>query len=246
LKKQLVLLSIAALAVTACGSSDGAAATATEGDAFCKLAQVARDQQTTLENVDPTDAAALELNYSAAIDTVSAMAAKAPKDISATVNKLLDEEEKLEGLLKANDYDFTKFAATDEGKAMLDDNTISQTGKELDAYLGDNCNIDTTDDTAVSDDTTPVADTVAVADTAGSDISVDLGEGEDAINTFLDAYEIGTGATLSDADRSCIVAALVDKVSGDDLNEAMAGKASDEVSQALGLAFIGCNVEVQS
>jgi hypothetical protein len=237
--RNLALLSLVALAITACGSSDGQSATASEGDQFCTLAQVARDDQQTLENVDPNDAAALELNYSAAIDAVSAMAAKAPKDISATVDKLLADEEELEGLLKDNDYDFTKFAASDEGKAILEENTISQTGEELDAYLSDKCGID------ITDDTTPVADTIPVTDTVVSgDTIVDLGEGEDAINQFLDFYELGTGATLTDVERSCIVSNLVDKVTGADLNQAIAGEPTEAVQLALGQAFIDCNVAV--
>jgi hypothetical protein len=247
--KRLALVSVVALSFTACGGSDDVAATATEGDAFCKLAQVARDQQETLEDVDPTDASALELNYSAAIDSVSAMAAKAPKDISATVNKLLDEEEELEGLLKENDYDFTKLAASDEGKAILEENTISETGKELDAYIGDKCNIDTTEDTAAVDDTIATDDTIAVDDTIVPDETlapgvIDLGEGEEAINKFLDFYELGTGSTLTDEQRACIVDALADDVTGDELNEAIAGQPSEELQQALGLAFIGCDVTV--
>jgi hypothetical protein len=239
--KRLALLSVLAIAFTACGSSDGQAATATEGDQFCTLAQVARDDEQTLENVDPTDATALKLNYSAAIDSVSAMAAKAPKDISATVRKLLADEEELEGLLKDHDYDFTKFAASDEGKAILEENTISETGKELDAYLSDKCGIDITDDTTPVADTIPVTDTVAVG---SSDTIVDLGEGEEAINQFLDFYELGTGATLTDVERSCIVSNLVDKVTGADLNQAIAGEPTEEVQLALGQAFIDCNVAV--
>ena len=113
--------------------------------------------------------------------------------------------------MKANDYDFAKLAASDEGKKLLDDDDISKTGDELDTYLSDKCGIatdDTTpsDDTVAPDDTAP-DDTVA-DDTSGSGISIDLGEGEDAINKFLDFYELGTGQTLTDEQRSCIVDAL--------------------------------------
>jgi hypothetical protein len=48
----------------------------------------------------------------------------------------------------------------------------------------------------------------------------------------------------SDEQRSCIVDELADKVTGDDLNEAVAGTPSAELTQALGLAFIGCDVTV--
>ena len=128
--------------------------------------------------------------------------------------------------------------------------TISETGDELDAYLSDKCGIDTSDET---DETTVVDDTIAVDDTVIPDITVapgdtiyDLGEGEDAINQFLDFYELGTGASLTDEERSCLVSNLVDKVTGADLNQAISGEPSDEVQLAIGQAFIDCDVEVQS
>jgi hypothetical protein len=243
--KRLALLSILTVSFTACGSSDGQAATASEGDTFCKLAQVAKDDNDALDDLDPTDPAKVKLELGAAIDSLTAVAAAAPKDIAGTVNSLLANEVKLEKLLEDNDFDFAKLAASDEGKKLLDDDSISKDGDDLDAYLGEKCGIATDASTPV-EDSTPVDETVATGDTVGSDVSFDLGEGADAINKFLDFYEIGTGATLSDEDRQCIVDALVDKVSGDDLNEAINGTASEELSQTLGLAFIGCNVAVES
>jgi hypothetical protein len=248
--KRLALLPILALTFTACGSSDGQAATATEGDAFCKLAQAAKDDNDALDDIDITDPAKVKVGLSGAIDSLSALAAKAPVDIKDTVNKLLTNEEKLEGVLEDNDFDFAKMAATDEGKKLIDDDSLDEPGDELDAYLEDKCGI-ASDDTVV-DDTVATDDTIVTEETVVSettisdddpDISIDLGEGEDAVNKFLDFYELGTGATLTDEERSCIVDAL-DDVSGDELNEAIAGNPSDEVTQALGLAFINCDVAV--
>ncbi|MEP7204331.1 MAG: hypothetical protein ABI894_17095 [Ilumatobacteraceae bacterium] len=248
MNKNFALLSLVALAITACGSSDGQAATANEGDDFCKLAQTAKDDNDELDTIDPTDSNAVKLTLGGAIDSLSAAAAKAPKDIVDTVKDLLANEEKLEGLLKDNDYDFEKFAASDEGKAMLDDDSISKTGDELDAYLTDKCGIDTSDGTSDSTvDTIAVEDTILTDGTIVSlDTIVDLGEGEDAINKFLDFYELGTGATLTDEERTCIVASLVDKVTGADLNQAISGQPSQDVQLALGTAFIDCQVAVQS
>ncbi len=247
--KRLALLSVSVLAITftACGSSDGNAATASSGDEFCKLAQVAKDDNDALDDIDPTDAATIKVQLSGAIDSLTAMAAKAPADISDTVDKLLAAEENLEKLLADNDFDFAKLAASDEGKKLLDDDSISKTGDELDTYLSDKCGIatdNTTADTVATDDTIATDDTVT-DDTSGSDISIDLGEGEDAVNKFLDFFELGTGQTLTDEERSCIVDALKD-VSGDELNEAIGGNPSEDVQQALGLAFINCNVAIES
>jgi hypothetical protein len=247
--KRLALLSVLALSFTAaaCGSSDGQAASASEGDQFCKLAQVAKDDNDALNNLDPTDTAKVKLTLSSAIDSLTVMAKEAPSDISATVDKLLAAEEKLESVLAANDYDFTKFAASEDGKKLIADDDISKTGDDVDAYLSDKCGIvvDSVPDDTVGADSVPADDSVATDDTVGSDISIDLGDGEDAINKFLDFFELGTGQTLTDEQRSCIVDALGD-VSGDDLNKAISGSPSEEVQQALGLAFINCKVDIES
>jgi hypothetical protein len=42
------------------------------------------------------------------------------------------------------------------------------------------------------------------------------------------------------------VSKLVDKVSGAELNQAIAGHPSDKVSVAIGQAFIDCNINFQS
>ena len=237
--KRFALLLVVAISVTACGGSSGQAATAQAGDSFCKLAQVAKDDNDDLSNLDPTDPAKVEVQLSGAIDSLSKLSDKAPKDIQPTTKTLLAAEEKLESLLKANDFDFAKLARSDEGKKLIADDSINQAGDDLDTYLSDKCGIAT-------DDTTPTGDTTP-ADGSTPDISIDLGNGEDAINKFLDFYEIGTGSTLSDEDRTCIVSNLSGKISGDDLNEAIStGQPSDAISLVLGQAFITCNVSPQS
>ena len=224
--KRFALLSVVAISVTACGGGGGGqAATAQSGDSFCKLAQVAKDDNDDLSNLDPTDPAKVKVQLSGAIDSLSTLSDKAPKDIQPTTKTLLAAEVKLETLLKANDFDFAKLATSDEGKKLIDDDSINKAGDDLDKYLLDKCGI--------TADTTPA--------------SIDLGSGDDAINKFLDFYELGTGSTLSDDDRNCIVSNLSGKISGDDLNAAISsGQPSDEVSLVLGQAFITCNVSPQS
>lgn len=224
--KRLALLSVVAISVTACGGGGaGQAATAQAGDSFCKLAQVAKADNDDLSNLDPTDPAKVKVQLSGAIDSLSTLSDKAPKDIQPTTKTLLAAEEQLETLLKANDFDFAKLATSDEGKKLIDDDLINKAGDDLDTYLLDKCGLTT--------DTTPA--------------SIDLGSGDDAINKFLDFYELGTGATLSDDDRNCIVSNLSGKISGDDLNAAISsGQPSDAFSLVLGQAFITCNVSPQS
>jgi hypothetical protein len=247
--KRFALVSVAAVSIAACGSSGGQAATATKGDAFCNLAQTAKNDNDAFSNADPTDTAKVKLELSGAIDSLSAAAAKAPKDIADTVKVLLAGEVELEGLLKANGYDFNKLAASDAGKKLIDNKPIKQAGTDFKKYLSDKCAI-ATDDTTPSDSTTP-ADTVAPTDTVASgdgsvDTIVDLGEGAAAINKFLDFFELGTTTTLTQADRDCLVAELVDKITGAELNQAISGNPSESVQLALGQAFITCNVNFQS
>ena len=247
---RLALVGMIGVAVTACGSSDSQAATASKGDNFCSLAQVAKDDNDNLDSLDPTDPAAVKVQLSGAIDSLAKVAAAAPKDVATTVNNLLANEVKLENLLKADNYDFAKLAASAEGKKLLNDDSISKIGADFDSYLSDKCGIasDTTvatSDTAAVTDTIATSDSIATDDTSAPGISIDFGEGAAAINKFLDFYEIGTGTKLSDTDRQCIVDALANKITGDDLNSAVAGGApSAELQQTLGLAFIGCHVDV--
>jgi hypothetical protein len=238
--KRFALLSLVAISVTACGGGGGGqAATAQAGDSFCKLAQVAKDDNDALRNLDPSDPAKARVKLSGAIDSLSKLSDKAPKDIQTTTKTLLAAEVTLESLLKANNFDFAKLAASDEGKKLTNDVAINQAGDDLDTYLSDKCGIAT-------NNTTPTGDTTP-ADGSSPDISVDLGNGEDAINKFLDFYEIGTGSPLSNEDRNCIVSNLSGKISGADLNEAIStGQPSDAVSLVLGQAFITCNVSPQS
>ena len=174
--------------------------------------------------------------------------AKAPKDIEATTKALLAAEEKLESLLKANDFDFVKMAASDEGKKLIDDASITKAGDDLDKYLSDKCGIahgrfHGRHNARRYDDPAPLRPLMAPLRDSRS-ISA---TGDDAINKFLDFYELGTGSKLTDEQRNCIVSNLSGKISGDDLNEAIStGKPSDAVSLALGQAFITCNVATQS
>ena len=165
--KRLVLVSVAALSFAACGGGDELAATATEGDEFCRLAQIAKDDNDALDNVDFTDPAAVKLELGAAIDSLSAASAKAPKDIAETVKTLLTAEEKLEDVLADNDYDVVKMSASEEGKALSEDGTTEAAGDDLEAYLNDKCGIET-DDTAVDDTLVP---------DVSAPIGIDLGEG---------------------------------------------------------------------
>jgi hypothetical protein len=253
MRKPVVLATIAALGLTACGGTVGTPATAKQGDAFCKLAQTAKDDNDALDKLDFTDTAKVKLQLPAAIDSLSAAVAKAPKDIKDTAQQLLTMEESVETLLKANNYDFTKVAASDAGKKAIDSLNKSTVPDDFKKYLSDKCGIvsaNTTPGTTPTgtspSDTTQTTSPTNTSASGGStvDTIVDLGSGAAAINKFLDYYELGTGAKLTSDERTCIVNYLVDKVTGSELNQAIAGNASSKLTQDLGLAFLTCKVSV--
>ena len=119
MRKQVVATMAVILGLASCGSSGGVAATASKGDAFCKLAASAKQDNDTLNALDFSDPTKLKLDLSAAIDSLSAAVAKAPKDIAATAQQLLTSEELVEKLLKDNNYDIAKMSASAEGKKAL-------------------------------------------------------------------------------------------------------------------------------
>jgi hypothetical protein len=253
MRKQVVATLAVILGVASCGSSVGVAATASKGDAFCKLAASAKQDNDALNAVDFSDPTKLKLDLSAAIDSLSAAVAKAPKDIVDTAQQLLTSEELVEKLLKQNNYDITKMSSSAEGKKALEDISKSTIPDDFDKYLSDKCGIassnTTPSDSTPSSDTTPSGTTPAdTTATGGStvDTIVDLGEGADAINKFLDYYELGTSNKLTSDERTCLVKELVGKVTGSELNQAIAGNSSSALEQTLGLAFISCKVDVST
>ena len=145
---QLAVAALLVLGLTACGSSDGVAATATKGDSFCKLAQIAKDDNDALDAInDGNEPSEIKILLGAAIDSLGAAAAKAPKDIADTAKTLLSKEEELEKLLKDNDYDIVKMSATDEGQKLSEDKEAKQAGDDFKAYLSDKCGIESSDTT---------------------------------------------------------------------------------------------------
>jgi hypothetical protein len=248
--KRIALASIVALSFTACGDNTSVPATAAKGDAFCTLAQTAHDDNKALNdmsNSDLADKAKIKLRLTAAIDSLTAMVAKAPKDVVVSAKKQLEVELAVEKLFKDNDYDLIKVTSSDAGKKVLAESQSSTADEELKSYLNDKCGIAppaTTPADTTPLDTTPL-DTTPV-DTATGD-TINLGEGDAAINKFLDLYEISVNVTLTADQRSCIVSDLSGKVTGADLNEAInSGNGSQAVEQALRLAFTNCNVTPQS
>ena len=163
MRKQVVATMAVVLGLASCGSSGGVAATASKGDAFCKLAASAKQDNDTLNALDFSDTTKLKLELSAAIDSLSAAVAKAPKDIATTAQQLLTSEALVEKLLKDNNYDLAKLSASAEGKKALEDISKSTVPDDFDRYLSDKCGIAPSNTTA--SDTTPTADTTVATST---------------------------------------------------------------------------------
>ncbi len=81
--KQLMLVSVLGLGLTACGS-DGVAATATEGDVFCNARPDSQGRQRLAQRTGWNRHDKLKVELSGAIDSLTAAVAKAPKDIADT------------------------------------------------------------------------------------------------------------------------------------------------------------------
>jgi hypothetical protein len=243
--KRIAVAFLVALSIAACGDNTSIPATAAKGDTFCKLAQTAHDDNKALSDMsgsDLADKAKVKLRLTAAIDSLTAMVAKAPKDVAVTAKKQLDVELSVEKLFKDNDYDLIKVTSSDAGKKVLDASESSTADEELKAYLNDKCGIAPPDTTPA--DTTPL-DTTPGGTATGD--TINLGEGDDAINKFLDLYEIDQNVPLTTEQRSCIVSNLSGKITGADLNEAVnSGNPSDALQQAVSLAFLSCKVIPQS
>jgi hypothetical protein len=232
--KRIAPILFIALSFTSCGSSDSVAATATKGDAFCKLAQVARDDNDALSAADFTDKAKLKLLLTSAIDSLSAMSAKAPKDVAATIKKELDEELSVEKLLKANDYDFVKMASTPEGKKLLESSSSTSSG-EIDTYLDEKCGI-------APPDTTPTDTTPADSVPTDSGQSINLPEGDEGLQQFIDLLSIGLPTPLTDVQKQCLFDGLSGKVTSDDLEGVADQTVSGEAQTTIGLALVSCGV----
>ena len=138
-----VALVLVALPLVACGSDKPVVlATATKGDAFCKLAtetDAAGDALNELtSDATPAD---LEKALKAAIASAAKAEKKAPKDIIETVKALDEGQRKVLAILEKYDFDFAKAATDEEFVKLSADPKLTAQGDELDTYLNEKCGI---------------------------------------------------------------------------------------------------------
>jgi hypothetical protein len=235
MKRPLALLAIAALpwALVACGGDDdGGDAGGADSD-FCTLAKAADsssdDASTALDTADP---AKIEEALNAALADAERAAEIAPDDIKAAVEKVVDGQRQLIEGLERNDWDILAAIGDEDFAALIEDPSFQEASNELEAYLETTCGITPETDPEVTDDTT------AAGGTTGFELSDDP---EAALDQFLQLYEIGSGTELTDEQRTCLKDALREDLSSEDLASVVnGGGVSDEVTTAVGLAFVTC------
>ena len=240
----MVVSALAPLALAACGGGDSVPATATKGDAFCKLAKKADQAGDAFKAVaDSGNVDDIKDASDDALKTSQAAAAKAPKDIADTIKVVIAGQVSFVKLLKNNDYDFTKLAADEDYVTLSEDTDLSDAGAELDTYLDDNCGI-AQDDGGGATDTTAPSDT----ETTGTETTGPIVIGSSGVkaNQFLDFYALGASVTITDEMRSC----FVDKtstLSDDDFDSLLSGDTtSDDLTFVLGTAILSCDIPVST
>jgi hypothetical protein len=139
MKRVLGLAMILVAGVAACGS-EARLATATNGDAFCKLAEKADADSKVLRSLG-TDPKTAESAFAAAVTSSKAALAKAPKDIVEPLKVVVKAQSDVVAILKKNDFDLTKAAGDKNLTTLLADKSVSAANDELDKYLGLKCSI---------------------------------------------------------------------------------------------------------
>jgi hypothetical protein len=220
------------LAATACSSSSSGsrasgaetsatsttvaakAATATPGDAFCGLEDVARQAGLAI-STSQSDPTTLQAQVVAALDASKAAAAIAPADFTDIATKTIAQQEGVVALLKQYDYSFAKALASKEGSAFFSDPSLSEVKAQRDAYLQEHCNLATT------------------ANTSGGGIT--LSPGDEGIRELFQLLRLGGQVEISDQQIECAVTSLSGVLSEADLQAIGAGTT---VSQAGSQAFV--------
>jgi hypothetical protein len=221
------------MGLMACGGGDEVAATAKKGDAFCKLAEKAdeaSDDLTDLFDSGVPDSGDLEDALDDLQKASAAAELKAPKDIADTVkdvNKNLDD---LVGLFEDKDFDLIAVASDPDFEDLQADS--EDASDELEEYLDDKCGIDPDSGSDSPDETTG-------DDSSGGSVPGGFVTAEN----FLDLYAIGAGVEVTDEMKECFAEKTSD-ISQEDFDAAVNGSPSDEVSTAIGLAILSCDIPV--
>lgn len=222
------------MGLMACGGGDEVAATAKKGDAFCKLAEDADGASADLSDLFDSGAPDAKDLEDALDDFRKAAAAaekRAPKDIADVVkenNELLDD---FVAVFEDNDFDFAAAIADPELQKLVADG--EELDDELDEYLDEKCGIEPDDDSGDSGD----------GDDGDGSSGGSVPDGFVTAENFLDLYAIGAGVEVTDEMKECFADKTSD-ISQEDFDAAVNGSPSEEVSTAIGLAILSCDIPV--
>ncbi len=125
------------------GAEDDAgtrASTATRGDPFCAANEAAAALGAAAD-FDAASRDSIEAQVAAMGEAGRAVQALAPLDITTTVDLVIERQEMLLRLLSDNDFDRAAVAASDEGRALLDDETYQAAETDFTTYLEEKCGI---------------------------------------------------------------------------------------------------------
>jgi hypothetical protein len=245
MKRSWKALSVAAVSVAlvACGGDDDGGGASSSGD-FCTEARAADTSGDAVDAaLDSGDPDAIKAAFDDALADAERAQDLAPDEIRDAVDTVVDGQRRLIELFGAEDFDVTAIFANEDFQTLIEDESFQTASDDLDAFLARECGIDG-DGSADGSSDTP--DTAATGDTdTGGTGTIDLGNGdpEAALDQFISLYEIGSGTELTDEQRTCLKDGLRDELTAEQLSEiANSGNVSDDVTTALGLAFIQCDV----
>jgi hypothetical protein len=225
-----LFVALAPLTLAACGD-DGPAATATEGDAFCKAAEVADKAGKDLDKaIQSADTKAVEDGFEKLLKAAKAAEAVAPTDIADVVKENNELIVEFNELFEDSDWDLLAVFEDEEFSELVEDS--DKVDEDLEEYLDDKCGIE-------PDDTQP--DESQPAETQPDDTGVTSG-GLDA-ERFIELFAVGANVELTDEQKQCFIDET-SELTEEDFAEAMSSTASNEVLQAIGLAAITCDIPV--
>lgn len=208
-------------------SASPIAATATPGDAFCDLEDVARNAGLAIKTSE-TDATVLKAQVTAALDASKAAAAIAPADYADIAAATIGEQEAVVVLLEKYHYNFVEALASDDGHKFFTDPALGEVKAQRDTYLQAHCNLAPTDDSS-----------------AGAGLT--LSPGDEGIRQLFQLLGLGGQVDITDAQIDCAVAALSGQISDADLQAIGSGsKVSDAGTQAFVMAISSCGITIPS
>ena len=216
---------VVAPSASTAASSTTIAATATPGDAFCGLEDVARQAGLAISTSE-SDPTKLQAEVIAALAASKAAAAIAPADFADIAATTIAQQEAVVALLEKYEYSFVKALASQDGNTFFSDPALGEVKAARDAYLQEHCNL-------------------APSDNSSSGAGITLSPGDEGIRQLFQLLRLGGQVEITDAQIDCAVSSLSGVISDADLQAIGAGNTvSDAASQAFVEAISTCGITI--